>query len=399
VNEDYDDPIDALAELFAEPDPGPEPRFVELLESRLRVAHAEKNRVPATVGPRWGRLVGLATVAAVVLAAATAGLVYRDRSVSSALEMSDASGVSLTLPDGSRIDDPADGFELPNGTVIVIRIGGSAVIDDVVLNEGAVVTVRDGALVTDAEVDLAAAPVADQAPVPDNAVASPTPAQPGAPDQNQQPGIGPKPSDVRPLPPVDEPGPAAAPSLPSDPGVSPMPPPRPTLPTDTFGPPMTIEPNPIGPPITILPGPIVPPITIEPGPIGPPVSGPPPMPVPPPADTIAPPRIAPPPGLTVPVGLRVSRHGHTHRVKVVWSSGSAATADWRAIVIRSTAATPPQWPAAGATVVVGESPSGGPGSAVDDVPPDAMVARYQVVLVDRGGAVVASSVVQTVNLG
>jgi len=393
VNEDYDDPIDALAELFAEPDPGPEPRFVELLESQLRVAHAEQNRAPATFGPRWGRLVGLATVAVVVLAAATAGLVYRDRSVSSALEMSDASGVSLTLPDGSTIDDPADGFELPNGTVIVIKIGGSAVVDDVVLGEGAVVTVRDGALVTDAKVDLAAAPVVDQVPIPGQDVASPTPAQSGSTGQNQQSDIRPEPSDVRPLPPVDEPGPPAAPS---DPGRPPMPTPRPSLPADPFGP---LPPVKDGPTVTIEPKPIGPPITSQPGPIGPPVSGPPPMPVPPPADSISPPSIAPAPGLTVPVGLRVSRHGHTHRVKVVWSSGQVPNADWRAIVIRSTATAPPEWPAAGATVVVGESPAGGPGSAVDDVPPDALVARYRVVLIDRIGAVVASSVVQTVNLG
>lgn len=368
--EDYDDPVDALAELFAEPDPDPDPRFVDRLESRLRVAHAEQNRTPVTVGPRWGRLVGLAAIAVMVLAAATTGLLYRDRSVSSALEMSDASGVSLTLPDGSTVEDPADGFELPDGTLIIIRVGGSAVIDDVVLDEGSVVTVRDGALVTEAEVDLATAPAPrDQAPLPDNDVASPTTAPTVPPDRGQQPGNVPQPTDGRPV----APGPTAKPPPPSEPGR----PPGPGLPNDPLGPP----------------------VTIEPGPIGPPVSVPPPIPAPPPADSVAPPGVPPAAGQTLPVGLRVNRHGRTHSVKVAWSSGSSSSADWRAVVIRSTSDAPPQWPAAGATVIVGESPAGRPDSAVDAVPPDAMVAKYKVVIVDRAGAVVASSVVQTVNMG
>jgi len=420
VSSEYEDPIDALAELWAEGDPEPDPGFVDRLDSRLRVAHAQRRQTPVIAGRSWGRLAGLVTVAVVVVAAASVSLAYRDGAVSSALEMSDASGVTLTMPDGSTVDDPADGFELPNGTVIVIKIGGSAVIDDVILEEGAVVTVQDGALVTDTTIDLAGPPSVDETTVDGVGVdprgsSSVTASDPG--DDSQ---LSPTPTDVRPDPPMGDPGNTMAPT-PSGPGRSlePVPgdsvPPIMPLPPETGGPAVTIEPRPIGPPVTIEPGPVGPPVTIEPGPVGPPVTiepgpvGPPvtitpgpvgpPVTIEPPSGSVGPPRIAPPPGLTVPVGLRVSRRGHTRQVRVAWTSGSPSTADWRAVVIRSTAATPPTWPVAGATVIVGESPAAVPGSAVDDVPPGAQVARYRVVLVDLSGAVIGASVVQSVNFG
>jgi len=146
-----EDPIDALTDLFSEPDTEPTPGFVDRLEVDLRIAHADRNHVRQSV-PIWGRVGALASMAVLVLAIATAGLVLRDRSVSSALELSNARGVVVTMPDGSVVSDPADGFDLPEGAVIVIEIGGSATIEDVSLPEGTVVTVRDGALVSEVSV-------------------------------------------------------------------------------------------------------------------------------------------------------------------------------------------------------------------------------------------------------
>jgi len=149
--DESENPIDALAELFAERDAEPSPGFVDRLEADLRIAHAERNR-GRQGAPLWGRVGALVSLAVVVLAIATAGLLFRDRSVSSALELSNARGVVVTLPDGSVVADPVDGFDLPEGTVIVVQIGGSATIDDVSLTEGSMVTIRDGALVTEVPV-------------------------------------------------------------------------------------------------------------------------------------------------------------------------------------------------------------------------------------------------------
>jgi len=369
VSSEYEDPIDALAELFAEPDPQPAPEFVDRLDAELRIAHAERGRGTAP-SPRWGRLGALASVAAVVLAVATAGLVWNDRSVSSALEMTDAIGVQVTLPDGSTIEDPADGFDLPEGAIIVVSIGGSVTIDDVSLGEGSTVTVRDGSLVTDVVVTTSTAPPAgpsERSDRPDDTGPVPPPTATNEPPSvsSMEPPAG-EPS--RPVRPDDHPGtqPVPEPPLPTD---------RPTQPgRDAIHPAPQPNPQKGGPTVTIEPRPLIPPVTIEPPPIV-------------------------PPNPSTQVGLSVRRHGRTRRVTLRWSTGPATDALWRSVVIRSSADAPPDWPLGPGMVLLGEAPAGQPGEAVDEVPPGTSVASYRVVLLDSAGGVVARGVVQSVMLG
>jgi len=376
VSSEYEDPIDALAELFAEADPQPTPGFVDRLDTELRIAHAERAR-SAAPNPRWGRLGALASVAVIVLAVATVGLVWNDRSVSSALEMTDAIGVQVTLPDGSTIEDPADGFDLPEGAIIVVRVGGSVTIDDVSLGEGATVTVRDGALVADVEVTTSTSrTVMPPEPVERGGSTDGIQSVPGA-EATPEP-----PTSHSPLRPGDDPN---RPARPADrPGDQPIPePPRPSdgsiLPgRDSIRPAPQPNPQKGGPTVTIEPRPLVPPVTIDPPPLVPPVN--PPMP-------------------STEVGLSVRRHGRTHKVTLRWSTGPAIDARWRSLLIRSSADAPPDWPLGPGMVVLGEAPAGSPGEAVDDVPADMTAASYRVVLLDSAGGVVARGVVQRVMLG
>ncbi len=369
MSSEYEDPIDALAELFAEPDPEPTPGFVDRLDTELRIAHAERSRTTAP-SPRWGRLGALASVAAIVLAVATAGLVWNDRSVSSALEMTDAIGVQVTLPDGSTIEDPADGFDLPEGAIIVVSIGGSVTIDDVLLGEGSTVTVRDGSLVTDVVVTTSTTPTTESS---DRTERRNDDGSMPATTATSEPQTMPAP-----LPPVGEPDrPVRPDEHPGDQPVPerPLPTDRPTQPgRDAIHPAPQPNPQKGGPTVTIEPRPLVPPVTIEPPPIA-------------------------PPNPSTEVGLSVRRHGRTRRVTLRWSTGPAADARWRSVVIRSSADAPPDWPLGPGMVLLGQAPVGHPGEAVDDVPPGTAVASYRVVLLDAAGGVVARGVVQSVMLG
>ncbi len=125
-----------------------DPRFAGQLEARLRIQHAEGR--PARV-PLWRRLGIVAPAMLVLLVVASITVVIRDQSPSSALVLTHASNVVVHLPDGTSIEDPADGFMLGNGAVIEIRDGGEATIDGVTLDTAAFLTVRDGLLVSDVE--------------------------------------------------------------------------------------------------------------------------------------------------------------------------------------------------------------------------------------------------------
>jgi len=360
VNDDtHDDPIEALGELFADGDPEPTPGFVDRVEADLRIAHAERdrNRRPA---PAWGRVGALASVAVVVLAVATAGFIWRDRSVSSALELTNARGVVVTLPDGSTVDNPADGFDLPEGTLVVVRTGGSATINDVSLGGGAVVTIRDGALVTAASVTTTVAAVVSR---PANGSRQATATAP--------------PETVRPTPTATT-GP---------------------VPTATAGPVPTAT---AGPVPTATAGPVVPvePV-VPPGGEKPP---PPPLPAnfPHPGPTVAHDGAgpgAPIQGSAVDLGLRVRVAGRSHRVDVAWSVGPAADPTWQAVVIRTSGDVVADWPLGPRSVLVGESRGPGRSDAIDEPGPEATVVNYRVVLLDTSGGVVARGVVQTVALG
>ncbi len=355
MNDDtHDNPIEALGELLAAVDPEPTPGFVDRVEADLRIAHAERGRRRT---PVWRRVGALASVAVVVLAVATAGLIWRDRSVSSALELTNATGVVVTLPDGSTVDDPADGFGLPEGTVIAVRSDGSATIGDVSLPGGAVVTIRGGALVTAAAVSTAESAAPSRRPA-----GGPTATTTSVPAEIERPtstlSTGPVPTEstgaVRPVVPV-EPGIPPGRDKPPHPGPpANFPHPEPTVPTGGS----------------------------ESGPTA----------------STRPPTGAVNLGEAVDLGLKVRVDGRSHRVEVSWSVGPAADPTWQAAVIRTDGDVVPDWPLGSRSVLVGESRGSGRSDAIDKPGPEAVVVNYRLVLLDASGGVVASGVVQTVPL-
>lgn len=153
---------DHMARLRASVDDrdGMDAAAADRLEAALRVAHAERSR-PAAV-PGWRRPALLGAMALVVVLAALATMVVQDTAPSAALVLRDASGVTVVLPDGSRVVDPVDGFELPDGAVVSIADGGRATIDDTTIDVASVLEVRDGALV--AQVDVTTTRPDDRVP-------------------------------------------------------------------------------------------------------------------------------------------------------------------------------------------------------------------------------------------
>ena len=135
-----DDPLSSLRSSRPV-DPG----FADRLESSLRIQHAARRHTPP-VRSRWRQLLLLGPVVVLVVLA-SAVLVLRDEAQSSALELREAHNVVVTLPDGTSLVDPV-GLELVDGAVVTVGPGGRAVIDDVEFGPGAVITVRNRALVT-----------------------------------------------------------------------------------------------------------------------------------------------------------------------------------------------------------------------------------------------------------
>ncbi len=142
---DEHNPLERL-DLGGDRSPAADPQFADRLEASLRVAHADRQRAAA---PIWRRVAVVAPMLVVLLVVATVAVVVRDESPSAALVLTDASDVTVHLPDGSTLFDPADGFLLVDGTVIEIADGGSVTIDEITVDSAAVFTVRDGALVSD----------------------------------------------------------------------------------------------------------------------------------------------------------------------------------------------------------------------------------------------------------
>ena len=135
------------------------------IEAGLRVQHAARPTAdgPARSPRRW--LVA-APALVVLLVVVTVALLARDTAPAVALEVRDAMDVVVTLPDGSTVQDPADGFALVDGAVVVIADGGSITIDDVTLPGGTTVTVRDGRLVTDVVATTTTDPPGDDGTAP-----------------------------------------------------------------------------------------------------------------------------------------------------------------------------------------------------------------------------------------
>ena len=140
------DPNDPLAALRGATRAA-EDRFVDQLDARLRVQHATGRRPERQ--PLWRRIAVLAPTMVVLLVVASVLIVVRDQSPSAAFVLTDVENVTVYLPDGTSIDDPADGFVLTEGARIEIRDGGMATIDNVMVDVAAVLVVRNGELVTD----------------------------------------------------------------------------------------------------------------------------------------------------------------------------------------------------------------------------------------------------------
>ncbi|MBT5140001.1 MAG: hypothetical protein HOM37_13200 [Acidimicrobiaceae bacterium] len=140
---DPDDPLAALRGATT----AAEDRFVDQLDARLRVQHATGRR--RVRQPLWRRVAVLAPTMVVLLVVASVVFVVRDQSPSAAFVLTDVENVTVHLPDGTSIDDPADGFELTEGARIEIRDGGMVTIDGVTVDAAAVLVVRNGELVTD----------------------------------------------------------------------------------------------------------------------------------------------------------------------------------------------------------------------------------------------------------
>jgi hypothetical protein len=334
---------DILGPLARSAAPDLDPTSRDRIESGLRVQHAEGRRKPT--GPRSARWLVAAPALVIVLLLATLALVVRDESAVAALEVRDARDVVVTLASGEMIRDPADGFALRDGAVVVVGEAGTITIGDITLDSGAVVTIRDGQLVTDVIVTTTT----------------------GRPDP----------------PPTDTVGDGTRPTtLPPDS--------RPADSTPTESTPGDSRPVGTDPPRE----PVAPPPEVGPARDGPRDR---------PADADVPgdgPAVGPdgaPPhgavdGLDVAVALSVTaRDG---RIRVTWSTEGTA-ADWTVLLLRTVDGSAPE--GRGNATVVGEGPSGQVTESVADLPRDVAALRYRVVIVDGTDGVVARSEIQTLN--
>ena len=157
-------PLDALCSSVADEEQL-DPRVADRIESQLRIAHAATRGS----GSRSMRPALVATMVLFAVIALSVLVTVRDPNPSAALVMTDAENVTVRLVDGTVITDPSDGFELPDGAVVEIGIGGMVTVDDVVLDSVGVLEVRDGRLVADV---VATTTTADQ-PAPEVTTAEP----------------------------------------------------------------------------------------------------------------------------------------------------------------------------------------------------------------------------------
>lgn len=326
---DRSNPLDPLAGSAV---PEMDAATRDRLEAGLRVQHASRH--PAPGGRRIPRRVVVGPVVALVLIVATIVFVARDESAVAALEVRDAVNVTITLPGGDVVTDPADGFALTDGALVVVGADGRVTIDDVTLGAGTTVTVRDGRLVSDV-------------------VATTTIDRPERTD---------RPADV------------------DDRDTEPDRPPGEVTTTTTTA---SAPPRPTEAPVDTTP--------VRPTP----TDAPPPEPTRPPADpapTDRPGEVDP--GTDVAVALRVDRRDGG--VRVTWNAEGVADTGWRVVVVRTIDGSEPL--RAGDGTVIGEGERGEVTDERRDLPGDVETLRYRVIILDDGDGVVARSAVQTLML-
>jgi hypothetical protein len=333
-----EDPLRSLRST-PEVDPG----FADGLESSLRVQHsATRAEAPRRGTWRTVLLVGPAIVLALV---ASAVLIIGDDTPSDALELDEATNVTVTMADGSTRVDPV-GLELDDGMVVAVGPGGRAVIGDIELGPGSVVTVRDGEIVT--------GDPATTSTTPSGRVVTPTTvpvAQSPESDRIRTPDVRADSDDAVEVPADDSEPPRTTEVIDRDPADDPIriPPPEPTLP-------------------------------------------------PPPAPTEEPePDVVDTPTRVVDLSLAV-RVGDG-AVRVGWRASGVEVEELRVVLLRSRGpdAPDPDWPLSGTVTIVGETTGSEVGELVDEIPAPGVVARYRVVAL-HGHEAVARSAVQTLAL-
>lgn len=298
------------------------------IEAAMRVQHAARQPMPRRLG---GWRLAVPALAVVLLAVAVLLAIDDDPAVA-ALEIRDAQDVTVVLPTGESIENPADGYGLVDGSQVFVGQAGTVTIDDVMLGPGAVVTVRGDQLVSDV-VATTTQPVDDLDERPTTSTTRPPPAvAPTDPPRTTTPDAGPSTTT-----PVDSRPPTSAP-------------------VDTR--PVPTEPPTTRPPVTE-----------------------------PPSSTVA----RPVDGDPLAVGLRVAATDGAARV--AWAVEGSLDPSWRVVVVRTIDGSIPEGP--GNAVVVGEGPSGDLTETRADLGDDVTVVRYRVVVLDGSGGVVARSEVQS----
>ncbi len=346
-------PQEGLEDLAATPVAAPDPLFVERLESHLRLAHANVSRST----PRRRLAPALAVAAAAVVLGLAVVRVTRVESATAELEV--ASGVTVVLPDGTVVVDPAPGTPLADGTLVLVDEQGRAVVDGVELGPGSAVRIDRDTLVTPlagaAAPPTTASPPPGDGPVDGGTALAPAPGPSTVPD-----GGGPVPA---PAPGGDDPG--ALPGPPPHDVAPPGPPPAPPAPGSPPPPPVPVDPP------APMPGRGGGPTGPHPGPPGPHA-----------ADGIA---------------LRV-RPGDTG-IEVLFEFTGRTPPEVTLVLVRTVGPGPdtaePTWPVSGATVEVARRHGGDAIRIVDPWPVDAGVVRYRVIAL-AGDRVLGRSAVQTV---
>jgi hypothetical protein len=333
TNQSDENPLAPLVDEHAALDP----RRRDQIEAGLRVQFAGVGDRPRRAAlPRW---LVVAPVLLLLLAVATVTLVARDEGVVAALEVRDADNVTITMPDGSQVENPVDGFALGEGAIVVVGEAGSITIDDVTLGSGAVVRVRDGQLVTDVVVTTPGLP--DH--LDESDTLTPTVTQPTIPPTSDVPSADvpttSEPPNTTTVPPAD--------IRPSDSSTTVRPGDQPQEESDGDRPASSR------------------PAADE--------------------DEATPPR-------DVAVALGVS--GSDGQIRVVWEASGLRDA-WTVHVLRSTDGSTPVDPESAVTVA-----SGVTGELIErrgELPDDIVALRYRVVVLDGSGVVIASSAVQTLH--
>ena len=229
-------------------------------------------------------------------------------------------------------------------------------IDDVMLSEGAVVTVRDGILVSDV--------VATSTTRPDEVVHRPRPVDDPTDSRGRgrtsttpgdaTRGESPLPPDVR--RPTDRDRPADA----TRDGTRELDPPTVTDPT-----------HPVDTPTDDTPTDDTPTVDTRTDGAHPRLDG-------------------------VPLGIALRLFADDGHVRVVWRVQGVGDEPWAVVVVRTDDGTDPDWPVAGGAVV-GEGPSGEIVERRRDFPDIVTSLRYRVLVVDRSDGVVARGAVQTLS--